>query len=226
MDKFFNVPSDYAKKGQHFGVAFLLIGAVAAVAAAIEPLTATAFFSALTTFIGTILTMWATAVQERRANADLASASSRAAQAEAKAAESQLQLANYRKPRALSEQTALEISKAAMIYRGQIFSGLVADGVPDARPLWGQLVTTLQAAGWKLAQPRGLSVGSPPAGVPIAPGVGITVFAPIYGDARAKSAAVDVCNALVAAGLETKLEAHAENGRNLIVSIEIGSRPL
>lgn len=103
---------------------------------------------------------------------------------------------------------------------------MVALSVPDARALWEQIVTTMTGAGWILKPPAGLSIGEPPAGVPLDSGIGITVFVPKSDVAELTPAA----RALVLAFKEEGLMAGAAiddgpQARPKLLTITIGVKP-
>ena len=113
-------------------------------------------------------------------------------------------------------------------FAGQEFEGQVAPGSEDARPLWEELDQALRAANWVRVAPSGLAVGDPPAGIPLSPNSGVTVFVTASRANELAPTAHALAAALMAEGLIAGVTASAgprmEQRPNVIV-IEIGRKP-
>jgi hypothetical protein len=136
-------------------------------------------------------------------------------------------------PRKFSAEQEARILAAAQKHPGQKFSGKVASSVPDARALWVRIAKLLTEAGWVLVPPHGLAVGNPPAGVPVAPYSGITLYFPHAENVTTGRVASDLAVAINGVhmlgpddkGLETVVGADdgpfAQPG---VLAIEIGTK--
>jgi hypothetical protein len=103
---------------------------------------------------------------------------------------------------------------------------MVAASVPDARPLWTKLVEILKASGWVLKAPWGLATGDPPAGVPVEPNDGVTIFVPKDDVPTLAPAANALWRALNDAGIKA-FEAPDAGPQVMpkVLAIEIGTKP-
>jgi hypothetical protein len=169
-----------------------------------------------------------------RAKADAETAKEGAAKANARTEEARLELEKFKAPRKISEEMKHRILSAARKHPGQKFSGKVASSVPDALALWFSLSNILTDAGWKLVPPKGLATGNPPAGIPVAPYEGITLFVP-YEEIR--SLGIVASDLMVALnGVDGRFarsdklitETVSDNGNFAqagVIAIEIGIKP-
>jgi hypothetical protein len=155
-----------------------------------------------------------------------AKANERAAEAEARAAEAQLALEKFKAPRSLTSEQQSTIIGAIDPFAGQEFSGMVAGSVPGARPLWVLLDKTLRAANWIRVAPWGAATGDPPAGIPISPDEGVTIFVPADDVTNLAPAANALNSALNDAGIKAVSVSDAgPQTRPKIIVIEIGIKP-
>jgi len=92
------------------------------------------------------------------------------------AREAELELTKLKTPRTLTPEGQRRVAAALQKFAGQEFEGQVVPGSEDARPLWEELDKALRAANWVRVAPSGLAVGDPPAGIPLSPTSGVTVF--------------------------------------------------
>lgn len=164
-------------------------------------------------------------IAKQESDERIAEANARAAEANERSVLAELELARITAPRTLPTAQAAAVTAAVTAYRGQVYYGLLSQ-VADARPLWGQIVDALNGAGWQLTSAWGLMNGNPPAGVAIDPDVGVTVFQPVNGSGAVKSAAQALNAALQQHGIASRLDSHNEEGRDAVVIIMIGTRPL
>lgn len=111
--------------------------------------------------------------QERlkQSEVDLRAAKREAAQALHTATEIEKQ----QSPRTISNLQANEIVAIVREFAGQKYTAVLAPAGNDVRPLWERLNQILTHAGWIRVDPAGLAVGSPPAGVLVAPTPGISL---------------------------------------------------
>jgi hypothetical protein len=111
--------------------------------------------------------------QERlkQSEADLRAAQQQAAQALHTATEIEKQ----QSPRVISNDQANEIAASLKGFAGQSYTAGLASAGNDVRPLWQRLNQILTDAGWIRVDPAGLAVGSPPAGVLVAPTPGLSL---------------------------------------------------
>src|SRR5262249_57746251 len=113
-------------------------------------------------------------------------------------------------------------------FAGQGFTGQVAPGSDDARGLWEALDPALAAAGWVRVAPYGFAIGNPPAGVPLAPNSGVTVFVAASRANELAPIAQALAGALMAEGIIAGVSASAGpqlEGRPNVIVIEIGRKP-
>src|SRR5215471_18399276 len=96
------------------------------------------------------------------------------AEARERADEAEVELARHRA--SLAPDAQRRLTAQLRQFAGQEFTGQVAPGSDDARGLWEALDPALAAAGWVRVAPYGFAIGNPPAGVPLAPNSGVTVF--------------------------------------------------
>jgi hypothetical protein len=131
-------------------------------------------------------------------------------------------------PRTLTPEGQRRVAAALQKFAGQEFEGQVAPGSEDARPLWEALDKALRAANWVRVAPSGLAVGDPPAGIPLSPNSGVTVFVTASRANELAPTAHALAAALMAEGLIAGVTASAgprmEQRPNVIV-IEIGRKP-
>ena len=149
-------------------------------------------------------------------------------EARERAREAELELAKLTTPRTLTPEGRRRVASALQKFAGQEFEGQVAPGSEDARPLWKELDQALRAANWVRVAPSGLAVGDPPAGIPLSPNSGVTVFVAASRANELAPTAHAVAAALMAEGLIAGVTASAnprmEQRPNVIV-IEIGRKP-
>jgi hypothetical protein len=149
-------------------------------------------------------------------------------EARERAQEAELELARLKAPRTLTPEQQQRVTSKLQKFAGQEFAGQVTPGSDDARPLWEALDKALRAANWVRVPPYGLAVGDPPAGVPLAPNSGVTVFVAASRADEVAATAQALASALMAEGLIAGLSASAgprmEQRPNVIV-IEIGRKP-
>ena len=128
--------------------------------------------------------------------------------------------------RSLSPEQQSTIVDAIKPFAGQEFAGAVAASVPDAWSLWETLDKTLRAAHWIRRPPWGLATGDPPAGVPVSPNEGVTIFVPQDDFASLAPAVNALSFALNAAGLKSYVARDAgPQTRPKIIVVEIGTKP-
>jgi hypothetical protein len=149
-------------------------------------------------------------------------------EARERAREAELELAKLKTPRTLTPEGQRRVAAMLQKFAGQEFEGQVAPGSEDARPLWEELDQALRAANWVRVAPSGLAVGDPPAGIPLSPNSGVTVFVAASRANELAPTAHAVAAALMAEGLIAGVTASAgprmEQRPNVIV-IEIGRKP-
>jgi hypothetical protein len=149
-----------------------------------------------------------------------------AAEANARALEAQLALERFKAPRGFTPEQELAFKQTVKPFAGQEFSGQVAAGVPDARPLWISIDKLLTAAHWIRVPPWGVAAGDPPAGIPISPNEGVTIFVPTDDVASLTPAATALLSTLTDAGIKTVAVTNAGlQTRAKIIVIEIGIKP-
>jgi hypothetical protein len=157
---------------------------------------------------------------------DVTQAREGAAKANERAAEAQAALQKFKASRSLLPEQQSTVVDAIKAFAGQEFAGAVAASVPDAWSLWETLDQTLRAAHWVRRPPWGLATGHPPAGIPVSPNEGVTIFVP-QDDLVSLAPAVDaLSSALNAAGLKTYVARDAgPQTRPKIIVVEIGTKP-
>jgi hypothetical protein len=145
-----------------------------------------------------------------------------------RASEAELELAKLKTPRTLTPEAQRRVAAALQKFAGQEFEGQVVPGSEDARPLWEELDKALRAANWVRVAPSGLAVGDPPAGIPLSPNSGVTVFVTASRANELAPTAHALAAALMSEGLIAGVTASAgprmEQRPNVIV-IEIGRKP-
>lgn len=148
------------------------------------------------------------------------------AEANARAAEANLALERFRAPRSLNNEQKTQIATLLKSFAGQQYSGMVAGSVPDARSLWVILDKVLTAANWIRQPPWGLAAGDPPAGVPVSPSDGVTLFVPVADLPELLPAVKTLASTLIAAGIATAIAADSgPQTRPKIIVIEVGTKP-
>lgn len=175
----------------------------------------------------TVLLVWMGNVKEGYLRRDVALAIARAADANERAAKAALQLAKLKAPRKLTTEQQTQIGAAVKKFAGQKFSGMVVQSSPDAHPLWSIIAKVLTDSGWILEKPRSLAAGSPPAGIPLSPGEGVTLFVPANDVPDLAGATNALDEALRDAGLKV-VEAidSGPQSKPKTIAIEIGTKPL
>lgn len=164
------------------------------------------------------------AVQRAKAESEIAKEG--AAKATARALEAQLALAKFKAARELSPDQRTALIEAMKPFAGHRFSGMVAAAVSDARPLWNALAASLKRAGWIFELPAGLARGEPPAGVPISPNEGVTIFVPAQEISELAPAANALYAALNAAGIKTfEAKDGGPQAKAGVLAIEVGTKP-
>src|SRR6516162_4502066 len=140
----------------------------------------------------------------------------------------EVELAKLKTPRTLTPEGRRRVAAMLQKFAGQEFEGQVAPGSEDARPLWEELDKALRAANWVRVAPSGLAVGDPPAGIPLSPNSGVTVFVTASRANELAPTAHALAAALMSEGLIAGVTASAgprmEQRPNVIV-IEIGRKP-
>jgi hypothetical protein len=190
--------------------------------------------------VSTVLIVWMSGVKEAYWEKDRTESAERVAslvvqgdilrkdtaEANARASEAQLALERLKAPRSISGEQQAQLTALLKPFAGQEYSGMVAGSVPDARALWVMIDKVLTAANWVRMPPWGAAVGEPPAGIPIAPSDGVTIFVPAADVAELAPAAKTLASALAAFGIVTV--AAADSGpqtRPKIMVVEIGTKP-
>jgi hypothetical protein len=150
------------------------------------------------------------------------------AEARERADEAERELAKLTTPRMLTPEAQRRVAAKVQRFAGQEFAGQVAPGSDDARPLWEALAKTLAAAGWVRVPPSGLSVGDPPAGVPLVPNSGVTVFVAASRANEFAPIAQLLAAALMAEGIIAGVSASAGpqmEQRPAVIVVEVGRKP-
>jgi hypothetical protein len=150
------------------------------------------------------------------------------AEARERADDAELELARLKTPRTLAPDAQRRIAAQLRQFAGQEFTGQVAPGSEDARGLWEALDPALAAAGWVRVAPYGFAIGNPPAGVPLAPNSGVTVFVAASRANELAPIAQALARALMAEGIIAGVSASAGpqmEGRPNVIVIEIGRKP-
>ena len=140
----------------------------------------------------------------------------------------ELKLAKIKTPRLLTPEAQRRVTAKLRQFAGQEFAGQVAPGSDDARPLWETLDKALTAAGWVRVPPIGLAVGDPPAGVPLVPNSGVTVFVAASRANEFAPIAQLLAAALMAEGIIAGVSASAGpqmEQRPAVIVVEIGRKP-
>jgi hypothetical protein len=150
------------------------------------------------------------------------------AEARERANDAELELTHLKTPRTLAPDAQRRLAERLRQFAGQEFAGQVAPGSEDARGLWETLEPALAAAQWVRVVPYGLSVGDPPAGVPLAPNSGVTVFVAASRANELAPIAQALAGALRAEDIIAGVSASAGpqmEGRPNVMVIEIGRKP-
>ena len=148
------------------------------------------------------------------------------AEARERADEAEVELARHRA--SLAPDAQRRLTAQLRQFAGQEFTGQVAPGSDDARGLWEALDPALAAAGWVRVAPYGFAIGNPPAGVPLAPNSGVTVFVAASRANELAPIAQALAGALMAEGIIAGVSASAGpqmEGRPNVIVIEIGRKP-
>jgi len=150
------------------------------------------------------------------------------AEARERADEAEVELARLKTPCTLAPDAQRRLTAQLRQFAGQEFTGQVAPGSDDARGLWEALDPALAAAGWVRVAPYGFAIGNPPAGVPLAPNSGVTVFVAASRANELAPIAQALAGALMAEGIIAGVSASAGpqmEGRPNVIVIEIGRKP-
>jgi hypothetical protein len=150
------------------------------------------------------------------------------AEARERANDAELELARLKTPRTLAPDAQRRLAAQLRQFAGQEFAGQVAPGSDDARGLWETLDPALAAAEWVRVAPYGFAIGNPPAGVPLAPNSGVTVFVAASRANALAPIAHALAGALTAEGIIAGVSASAGpqmEGRPNVIVIEIGRKP-
>jgi hypothetical protein len=150
------------------------------------------------------------------------------AEARERADDAELELARLKTPRTLAPDAQRRLAAQLRQFAGQEFTGQVAPGSDDARGLWEALEPALAAAQWVRVAPYGFAIGNPPAGVPLAPNSGVTVFVAASRANELAPIAQALARALMAEGIIAGVSASAGpqmEGRPNVIVIEIGRKP-
>jgi hypothetical protein len=120
------------------------------------------------------------------------------AEANARAAEAQLALERLKRPRTLGPARQQFIADAVGAYAGQRYRAAVSSAADDGIAFWESLYAALEQAGWVYIPmaPGQPSVGSPPAGIPIAAAPGIEIIFDPAKEAQEAPAALALGNAI------------------------------
>jgi hypothetical protein len=149
-------------------------------------------------------------------------------EARERADEAEHELAKLKTPRMLTPEAQRRVAAKLQRFAGQEFVGQVAPGSDDARPLWEAIEKTLAAAGWVRVPPIGLAVGDPPAGVPLVPNSGVTVFVAASRANEFAPIAQLLAAALMAEGIIAGVSASAGpqmEQRPAVIVVEVGRKP-
>jgi hypothetical protein len=150
------------------------------------------------------------------------------AEARERANDAEIELARLKTPRTLAPDAQRRLAAQLRQFAGQEFAGQVAPGSDDARGLWETLDPALAAAEWVRVAPYGFAIGNPPAGVPLAPNSGVTVFVAASRANALAPIAQALAGALMAEGIIAGVSASAGpqmEGRPNVIVIEIGRKP-
>jgi hypothetical protein len=150
------------------------------------------------------------------------------AEARERASVAELELTRLTTPRTLAPDAQQRVAARVKAFAGQQFEGQVAAGSEDAQALWAVLDKTLAAAQWVRVPPVGLAVGEPPAGVPLAPNSGVTVFVAASRANELAAPAQALAAALMAEGIIAGVSASAGprmEQRPNVIAIEVGRKP-
>jgi hypothetical protein len=160
-----------------------------------------------------------------RLSADAESSRATVAEANARAAEAQLALEKLKTPRTLGHDRQQFVIAAAKPFRGQRYRAAISQGADDGLAFWESLYVTLEKAGWIYLPAGGPSIGSPPAGTPIAaiPGVEIQ-FDPAKESELAPAAlalgkALHADGMVVAVNRDTQLHMNEAEQNDLLIVI-------
>src|SRR5262249_14797649 len=97
-------------------------------------------------------------------------------EARERAREAELELAKLKTPRTLTPEAQHRVAAARQRFAGQECEGGVGRGSKEARRLGEELERAWRGANGVRVAPSGLAVGDPPAGIPLSPNSGVTVF--------------------------------------------------
>jgi hypothetical protein len=150
------------------------------------------------------------------------------AEARERANDAELELARLKTPRTLGPDAQRRVAAQLRQFAGQEFAGQVAPGSEDARGLWEALDAALAAAEWIRVAPYGFAIGNPPAGIPLAPNSGVTVFVAASRANELAPIAHALAGALTAEGIIAGVSASAGpqmEGRPNVIIVEIGRKP-
>jgi hypothetical protein len=150
------------------------------------------------------------------------------AEARERANDAELELARLKTPRTLGPDAQRRVAAQLRQFAGQEFAGQVAPGSEDARGLWETLDAALAAAEWIRVAPYGFAIGNPPAGIPLAPNSGVTVFVAASRANELAPIAHALAGALTAEGIIAGVSASAGpqmEGRPNVIIVEIGRKP-
>jgi len=150
------------------------------------------------------------------------------AEARERASVAELELTRLTTPRTLAPDAQQRVAARVKAFAGQQFEGQVAPGSEDAHALWEVLDKTLASAQWVRVPPVGLAVGEPPAGVPLAPNSGVTVFVAASRANELAAPAQALAAALMAEGIIAGVSASAGprmEQRPNVIALEIGRKP-
>lgn len=135
-----------------------------------------------------------------RLSADAESSRATVAEANARAAEAQLALEKLKTPRTLGHDRQQFVIAAVKRFRGQRYRAAISQGADDGLAFWESLYVTLEKAGWIYLPAGGPSIGSPPAGIPIAAIPGVEIRFDPAKESELAPAALALGNALHADG--------------------------
>jgi hypothetical protein len=120
--------------------------------------------------------------------------------AKERAAKAELELAKIKTPRTLGPSRQQTVANATRPFIGQRYRAAISQAADDGVAFWESLYVALQGAGWVYIPTGPPSVGSPPAGIPVAALPGIEIHFDPAKERELTPAALALGNALHADG--------------------------
>jgi hypothetical protein len=164
--------------------------------------------------------------EERVAAAEKATANARE-----RAANAELALQRVKAPRTLSAARQQFVADATSNFAGQRYRAAVSQSADDAIEFWQSIYGALKQAGWVYLPlpPGSLSMGNPPAGIPVVAGPGVEILFDPAKEQELLPAALALGNALHADGMVVAV--NRDNPRTAtddsdVILIRIGVRVL